>query len=212
MISSTSACDSPAIASSAISSLGSAAMARASSSLRISICVRSRGSRSALAGQPDLAQQLQAARVDRGAGRGGRSPGRSRYRGWECGGSRPATGWRRAAAAGSCAPGRGACVGAPTARPAPRSAKRTLPLSLCRVPQMQLTRVDLPEPFGPIRPSRSPGWTSRSIDSRATKPPKRLPRPATCSSAVIASSGTGRRCPGGRRSRRRPSARPRPAR
>jgi len=54
------------------------------------------------------------------------------------------------------------------------SAKRTLPLSLRKVPQMQFTRVDLPEPFGPIRPSRSPCCTSRSIDSRATKPPKAL--------------------------------------
>ena len=34
--------------------------------------------------------------------------------------------------------------------------KSTLPASLCSVPQMQLTRVLLPEPFGPIRPSRSP--------------------------------------------------------
>ena len=32
------------------------------------------------------------------------------------------------------------------------------------VPQMQLTSVLLPEPFGPIRPSRSPGWTS-SVDA-----------------------------------------------
>ena len=38
-----------------------------------------------------------------------------------------------------------------------RPSKRTVPVSLCSVPQMQLTSVLLPEPFGPIRPSRSPG-------------------------------------------------------
>jgi len=36
----------------------------------------------------------------------------------------------------------------------------TVPLSFCSVPQMQLTSVLLPEPFGPISPSRSPGCTS----------------------------------------------------
>ena len=45
------------------------------------------------------------------------------------------------------------CAASPS-RPSP--AKLTLPTSLCRVPQMQLTNVDLPEPFGPIRPTRSP--------------------------------------------------------
>ncbi len=34
-----------------------------------------------------------------------------------------------------------------------------VPVSLCSVPHMQLTSVDLPEPFGPIRPSRSPRAT-----------------------------------------------------
>ena len=32
-------------------------------------------------------------------------------------------------------------------------AKMTLPVSLCSVPQMQLTSVLLPEPLGPIRPT-----------------------------------------------------------
>ena len=41
------------------------------------------------------------------------------------------------------------CAGSPSSV---SPAKRTLPVSLCKVPQMQLTRVDLPEPFGPIRP------------------------------------------------------------
>ena len=37
-----------------------------------------------------------------------------------------------------------------------RRRKCTLPFSFCSVPQMQLTSVLLPEPFGPISPSRSP--------------------------------------------------------
>src|SRR5580704_11376917 len=59
-----------------------------------------------------------------------------------------------------------------TARPS----KRTEPCSFCSVPQIQLTRVLLPEPFGPISPSRSPFATDNEIFSSATKPPKRLPR------------------------------------
>ena len=54
-------------------------------------------------------------------------------------------------------------------------AKMTLPVSLRSVPQMQLTSVLLPEPLGPIRPTRSPSATARSTPSSATKPPKRLP-------------------------------------
>ena len=51
-MSSTSACESPAIASSEMSSLGRAAIARASSSLRISICVSPAGRRCALEASP----------------------------------------------------------------------------------------------------------------------------------------------------------------
>ena len=51
-MSSTSPLESPAMASSEISSLGRAAMARASSSLRISICVSPAGRRCALAASP----------------------------------------------------------------------------------------------------------------------------------------------------------------
>lgn len=43
------------------------------------------------------------------------------------------------------------------------------------VPHRQLTKVLLPEPFGPISPSRSSGATVRLMPSSATKPPKRLP-------------------------------------
>src|SRR6188508_3127880 len=35
----------------------------------------------------------------------------------------------------------------------------------------------LPAPFGPRNPNASPGWTSRSIPSTATRSPKRLTRP-----------------------------------
>src|SRR6476619_779520 len=66
-------------------------------------------------------------------------------------------------------------------------AKRTLPVSLVSVPQMQLTSVDLPEPFGPIKPTRSPSCTVRSIPSSATKPPKRLLNPLTSSSGIFPS-------------------------
>src|SRR5262245_782915 len=62
--------------------------------------------------------------------------------------------------------------------------KRTVPVSLTSVPQMQFTSVDLPEPFGPISPTRSPGETDSAMASSATKPPKRLPRPSTSSSGA----------------------------
>src|SRR6516165_10202721 len=62
-----------------------------------------------------------------------------------------------------------------------RPSKRTVPASLCSVPQMQLTSVLLPEPFGPISPSRSPGATESEMFSSATKPPKRLLRLSTSS-------------------------------
>ena len=39
----------------------------------------------------------------------------------------------------------------------PRRPKSTQPALSGTVPLMQLTSVVLPEPFGPIRPSRSPG-------------------------------------------------------
>src|SRR5262249_35603207 len=64
-------------------------------------------------------------------------------------------------------------------------AKRTLPVSLVSVPQMQLTSVDLPEPLGPIKPRRSPVSTARAMPSSATKPPKRLLNPATSSRGIL---------------------------
>ena len=44
-----------------------------------------------------------------------------------------------------------------------RPSKRTAPVSLTSVPHRQLTSVLLPEPFGPIRPTRSPWRPTRSI-------------------------------------------------
>jgi hypothetical protein len=39
---------------------------------------------------------------------------------------------------------------------------------------MQLTKVVLPAPFGPMRPTISPGATSSAIVLTATTPPKRI--------------------------------------
>src|SRR5437763_172203 len=61
---------------------------------------------------------------------------------------------------------------------------RTVPVALASVPQTQLTRVVLPDPFGPIRPTRSPAATARSMPSSATKPPKRLLSLLTSSSGI----------------------------
>ena len=80
------------------------------------------------------------------------------------------------------------CAGAPSMT---FPSKRTVPVSLCNVPQMQLTSVLLPEPLGPMRPNRSPGATSRSMPSSAMKPPKRLERPLTWSSGLMPSPDDG---------------------
>ena len=50
----------------------------------------------------------------------------------------------------------------------------TVPASVRNAPEMQLISVVLPEPFGPIRPKRSPGRMSTLTLSSAVKPPKRL--------------------------------------
>ena len=71
-------------------------------------------------------------------------------------GSPAPTCWRRAAGSGSCARCRGACAGRPAAARSPRRRTRMLPPSLSSAPEMQLISVVLPEPFGPIRPKRSP--------------------------------------------------------
>ena len=50
----------------------------------------------------------------------------------------------------------------------------TVPASVRNAPEMQLISVVFPEPFGPIRPKRSPGRISTLTLSRAMKPPKRF--------------------------------------
>src|SRR5438552_10442557 len=69
--------------------------------------------------------------------------------------------------------------------------KRMLPSSFLSVPAMQLTSVLLPEPFGPMRPTRSPGRTRKSTPSSAVKPPKRLvtPRTSRRGSLIVGDSG-----------------------
>src|SRR5215510_7451720 len=50
-----------------------------------------------------------------------------------------------------------------------------------RAPETQLNSVVLPEPFGPISPTISPGSTSKETPLSAVKPPKRLVTPETVS-------------------------------
>src|SRR5512134_2776214 len=59
--------------------------------------------------------------------------------------------------------------------------KITLPTCGRSAPEMQLIRVVFPEPFGPIRPNRSPLRISTLILSSAVKPPKVLVIASTCS-------------------------------
>src|SRR6516162_8960437 len=63
----------------------------------------------------------------------------------------------------------------------------TDPLLGRSAPEMQLTSVVFPEPFGPIRPKRSPLRIPTLMLSSATKPPKLLVN------ASIRSNGA---CPG----------------
>src|SRR5882757_10245795 len=64
------------------------------------------------------------------------------------------------------------------------SRNTTVPGSVRNAPEMQLFSVVFPEPFGPIRPKRSPGRMSTLTLSSAVKPPKRFV------SAEIRSKGT----------------------
>src|SRR5215470_10609562 len=60
-----------------------------------------------------------------------------------------------------------------------RPSNLTVPDSLLSVPHRQLTNVLLPDPLGPIKPTRSPAVTVSSIFSSATNPPKRFPKSKT---------------------------------
>jgi hypothetical protein len=62
---------------------------------------------------------------------------------------------------------------------------RLVPASERMVPAIRLSSVVLPEPFGPMRPSTSPGETASDMLLTATRPPNALVTPSTSSSAVI---------------------------
>src|ERR1700722_10985402 len=53
------------------------------------------------------------------------------------------------------------------------------------VPDSMLKIVLLPEPFGPIRPRISPRSTLNDTLLTALKPPNRLTRPSTTSTAIL---------------------------
>ena len=55
-------------------------------------------------------------------------------------------------------------------------AKFTFPCSLNNAPEMQLIKVVLPDPFGPINPSLSLSPRETLTPSSATKPPNRFVR------------------------------------
>ena len=161
-MSSTSECDSPAIASSAISSLGS----RRHGARQLELAhldLREVAREPARLGvEPDLAQQLDAALVELGgrADQQGAPPHRVEQRDAQVVHHGEAD--ERARQLEAARQPERACAGAPAGRRAP--GRRTAPCrsrcAACRT--MQLTSVLLPDPFGPIRPRRSPGCTSRS--------------------------------------------------
>src|SRR5229473_2576157 len=62
---------------------------------------------------------------------------------------------------------------------------RTWPAVTGNRPQTRLTTVDLPEPFGPMRPNTSPCGTLRSRPSTARTPPKCLLSPLSSSIARL---------------------------
>src|SRR5205809_3299607 len=66
-----------------------------------------------------------------------------------------------------------------------RPSKTIRPSSAWSEPDTQLMSVVLPEPLGPIRPKRSPGFTCSVTRLSAVKPPKRLTTPFTSSSAAL---------------------------
>src|SRR5271170_7709119 len=65
---------------------------------------------------------------------------------------------------------------------------RMVPASGRIVPAMRLSNVVLPEPFGPIRPSTSPGETTNDRPLTAIRPPKALVKFSTSNSLVMASA------------------------
>ncbi len=191
-ISSTSGCDRPAMASSAISSCGRPAIARASSSLRSSTCVRRAATRRAFAARPTAASMSAAVRsLPRSAPPVAQNRKRQRARSPRrsgCGRARQLEG------AGEAEPG------APVRRQAAEAwpAKMTLPASGRSSPARQLTKVLLPEPFGPIRPSRSPA--QRRASCRTAPRSRRSACPARAGQQRAARHARACRCCGAGRS------------
>ena len=160
--------ESPAIASSEISSRGRAAIARASSSLRSSTWVSRLDSVSALSARPMLPEDLhrlaagvggvQRAAVDHVLERDDQVLHHRHAR------ERP----RQLEAARDAAAR--ALIGGQPGDLSPSNAIE--PPSFRSEPEMQLMSVVLPEPFGPIRPKRSPRAISTLTSDSAVKPPK----------------------------------------
>src|SRR5262249_50449441 len=193
-MSSTSALESPAIASSETRSRGRAAIARASSSLRISICVSAADGAWAFAARPIISRMPIASSttpsrwprpeystgimrfcstvmLTKGFGIWKLRAMPSRVRRWA---GRPVISWP-----------------ANTIRPA----------SVLSVPLMQLMSVVLPEPLGPMRPKRSPCPTRRLTPPSAWKPPKRLVTSCTSRSVSALMRSTDASCPAPTRAR-----------
>src|SRR5690606_16193567 len=173
-MSSTSAVDSPAMASSATSRAGAAASARASSSLRRSTWVRSAELSCARPAKPT------SSRIATASASASPAPSRS--------GRAYCSGISRFSSTDMLRNGRGIWK----LRVMPRRTRRyagrrvtsrplkiTAPPSQGSAPEMQLIIVVLPEPFGPIRPRRSPSNRCMLTPSSARKPPKRLDRFST---------------------------------
>src|SRR6185503_7775371 len=165
-MSSTSVLDSPAMASSEMSSFGRAAMARASSSLRISICVSPAGRRCAFASSPMVFKISPASVLPSAPARPAPaySSGMPRFSStvmlvkglgiWKVRTMPSRVRW---------------CGGSAVIS---RPSKRIVPPLTGSTPETQLMSVVLPDPFGP-------------------KPPKRLTSPCTSSSAwAIASAAS----------------------
>jgi len=65
--------------------------------------------------------------------------------------------------------------------------KYRVPVSTCSRPEIRLSRVVLPAPFGPIKACNSPGISVKFMSSQTDSPPKDLPTSCNCSigSAMI---------------------------
>ena len=84
-------------------------------------------------------------------------------------------------------PERRICSGRCPASAAPPSV--TTPELGFSMPEMQPSSVDLPDPFGPIRPTIVPGSISNETSSSAVTPPKRLVSALIWSGCRFASAG-----------------------